>query len=287
MVSLVIILDLIFPASTFCATVTLKSGKKVEGRILEKTDQYIKIECDGSIIYYEHKYIAGIQGDNPADTATPQEGPSLKDANTYLKEGLEYGSEARFKEAEEAFRKGLETNSSEHNLQEALKIIDDLKNGTIGEEYAVYLFKGSSYLMNAQYQQAIAEFREAGKLKPDEPDLYYYLGVCNYQLGEYQEAVSYLKKALEIKADDEFYYYLGVSCYSLGQYQEAIANLRRALEINPNDADAYSVIGISNYLLGDIQQAREDLHKAQDLFKKQGDYLKSKDIEDFLGQLNG
>ncbi len=275
-IKLAIILNLFFPAGLFAESIVLKSGKIIEGKIIEETDQYVKIESEGRSLYYERKYIKSIEEDSPRPDGV----------NFYLKSGLKYGSQAKFQEAEEEFIKGLEINPSEHNLQETSKIIDDLKRGVIKEGYAVRLFKGSYYLMNAEYQPAITEFKEALKLNPDDPDLYYYLGVCNYSLEQHEEAITCLKKVAEIRLDGEVYYYLGASHYSLGQYPQAIAYMEKVLKINPDDAEAYSVIGTSRYLLGQMQPAKEAFHKAIGLFKNKGDYLKAVDIEEFLSKLN-
>ncbi|OGX16324.1 MAG: hypothetical protein A2166_04205 [Omnitrophica WOR_2 bacterium RBG_13_41_10] len=271
-------LSLLFTASNvFAETVTLKSGKKIDGTILEKTDQYIKLEVEGTPIYYELKYIQSIQ----EDKLEPQ------DALYYLKEGLRYGSEAKFKEAEEEFQKGLKINPSDYNLTEALKMVTDLKQGRINSDYAVYLFKGSRYLIDANYQGAIKEFQQALKLRPEDPDLNYYAGISYYSQEEYQNAIDYLRRAQEKKPDDdEINYYLGASHYSLDQYEDAINYLKKAVDINPDDAQAYAIIGASYYSLGQNEQAKENFNRAQQLFQKAGDYLKAKDIEDFLSGIN-
>lgn len=275
---LAIILNLFLPAALFAETIVLKSGKEMQGKIIEQTGQYVKIELnDGAQLYYERKYIKDIQEDAAS---------SPSDVNFYLKSGLKYGSEGKFKEAREEFKKGLAINSSGHNLEEALKIINDLESGKIKEEYAFHLFKGSHYLINAQYELALTEFKEALALNPADPELSYYLGVCDYSLGQYQEAIAYLEKAAETKADDEVYYYLGLSHYAQGQRPEAIAYMQKVLEINPQDAEAYSIIGSSKYLLGDIQEAKDAFFKAKELFREKGDYLKGLEIEELMGKLN-
>ena len=275
-IKLVIFFNLFLPAGLLAEGVVLKSGKKIEGRIVEQTGEYVKIESNGSPLYYERKYIASIEGDNLESA----------DINSYIKSGLQYGSQAKFKEAEEELKEGLKIYPSEHNLKEVSKIIDDLRKGLIREEYVLHWFKGSHNLINAQYQPAITEFKEALKLHPDDPDLYYYLGVCNYSLEQYEEAITDLKKVSGIKPNDEVYYYLGASHYSLGRYPEAIAYMKKVLEINPDDAEAYSIMGTSQYLSGEPKQAREALSKAIGLLKNKGDYLKAADIEEFLGKLN-
>ena len=102
---------------------------------------------------------------------------------------------------------------------------------------------------------------------------------------QYLDAIGYLKKAVEIKPNEEIYYYLGVCYYSLGHFPEAINYLTKTLEASPDDAEAYSIIGTSYYLSGQSQLARENLNKARELFQKNNDYLKAKDIEEFLGTM--
>ena len=284
---IIIMVSLLFTASNvFAETITLKSGKKIEGEILEKTNEYIKVKFDNKEVYYELKYIQSIE-ENKVEPSSKQPEPETQDAVYYLKEGLRYGSEAKFKEAAEEFQKGLKINPSDYNLKEALKMTNDLSQGRINSDYAVYLFKGSRYLMDANYQEAIKEFQQALKLQPEDPDLNYYLGTSYYSLEEYQNAIDYLHRAWEKKPDDdEINYYLGASHYSLANYEDAINYLKKAVDMNPDDAQAYAIIGASYYSLGQNEQAKENFSYAQQLFQKTGDYLKAKDIEDFLSGIN-
>jgi hypothetical protein len=59
--SRILALILIFiPALSFSETVRLKNGHVVEGKILEKTDRYIKIDLDGTTLTYYTEEIDGI-----------------------------------------------------------------------------------------------------------------------------------------------------------------------------------------------------------------------------------
>ena len=63
-----IILSILFLANTSMAEViTLKSGKMIKGKIIERIGDYIKVDCEGTEIYYENKYIQFIQEDKPAE----------------------------------------------------------------------------------------------------------------------------------------------------------------------------------------------------------------------------
>lgn len=285
MIKLIVILVLCFPVLLFADTVTLKSGKVIEGEILENNDQYIKIECKGKQVYYKHKYIESIEKTEPQIDLAEDE-ISSEDPNYYLKQGLRYGADAEFERAEEFFNKGLEEFPSDHNLKEALKVIEHLKAGKVEEGYVLSLFKGSDHIINQRYEDSIKEFKKALKIKPDDPDVNYYLGVSHYSLEQFPEAIGYLQKALGSQLDDEVYYYLGVAHYSLGQFQEAIEYLQKSLEISPDDAEAHSILGVCSHLSGRPEEARYNLKRAIELFKDQGDYLKAIEIEEFLNKLS-
>ena len=267
-------------------TVTLKSGKKIEGKIVEQTPEYIKIDSGQEQLYFKRSYIASIEGAADPAAAPAVEEAAVRDSKSYLKEGLKYAAGENFTEAESVFRQGLQANPGDHNLQEVLKMIEDLKGGKLEREYALCVFKGSDYLINGNFIQAAGEFEKGLKIKASDPDLYYYLGVSYFSAERFPEAIASLKQALGVQSgQDQVYLYLGLSHYSLGEYTQAIDNLRKDLELNPKDAEAYSVIGMSNFMLGQIQQARENLIKAKEIFRSQGDYLNSADIEDFLSKL--
>ena len=286
------LLSFYFMPAAFCETIILKSGKKIEGEILEQTGDYIKVGLDGSAVYFQRKYIQSIEAGNKIYTS---QAPSLvlqsevestsEDSAVYFKRGLEYASVGKFQEAEQAFRKGLGINQTDHNLNEIIKIIENLKNGKISKEYAIFLFKGSNFLLNGQYKEAVSEFDEALKLNSSNSDIYYYLGVCHYSLNDYAEAITNLKKSMEMEPDNpDLYYYLGTSNYSIGEFKEAANYLQKALEMSPNDGIVYSVLGLCNYALGQFEIAKQNLTKAKELLKAKGDYLKSLEVDEFLNK---
>jgi hypothetical protein len=58
----VLVTCLYFPISTFAETIGLKSGKTVEGKIIEKNDEYIKIDFQGVSLTYYNDEIESIDG---------------------------------------------------------------------------------------------------------------------------------------------------------------------------------------------------------------------------------
>ncbi len=85
-------------------------------------------------------------------------------------------------------------------------------------------------------------------------------------LGKLKEAVSYTRKAIEIKPDfAEGYSNLGNILTDLGKSQEAEISLRKAIEIKPDLADAHSNLGKSLQLLGKHEEAKKHWAKAVEL----------------------
>lgn len=63
---------LFFPAALFGEGILLKSGQKIEGKILERTDEYVKLEFQGAqLVYYNDEIAsveqAGASGQNPVN----------------------------------------------------------------------------------------------------------------------------------------------------------------------------------------------------------------------------
>ena len=58
----------------FSETVVLKNGQKVEGKITEKTDKYVKLEFEGVVLVYYNDEIASIEQDtaNNSGEVSPQ-----------------------------------------------------------------------------------------------------------------------------------------------------------------------------------------------------------------------
>jgi hypothetical protein len=65
------------PVSTFAETVVLKSGKTVEGKVVEKNDKYVKIDFQGVILTYFNDEIQSIEN----AVSSPVLSPSSKEAS--------------------------------------------------------------------------------------------------------------------------------------------------------------------------------------------------------------
>jgi hypothetical protein len=62
LIILLLLASLSFPALSFAETIILKSGQEIEGKVIEKTDKYIKIDFEGAQLTYFFDDIKTIDG---------------------------------------------------------------------------------------------------------------------------------------------------------------------------------------------------------------------------------
>ncbi len=119
-----------------------------------------------------------------------------------------------------------------------------------------HTFLGWALSHDGKYGEAITECLEAIKLDPDYGNPYNDIGVYYIEKGMYDEAIPYLKKAIEAKnyKNYEFAHFnLGRIYVIKGMYYKAREKFEKALEINPNYIPAaISLKILSQYLMKGI-----------------------------------
>jgi Flp pilus assembly protein TadD len=117
-----------------------------------------------------------------------------------------------------------------------------------------------------QFAEAIPEWKKTMALSPDEPKVYYNLGVCYAHLGQYDEAIPQFEKALQLHADDaDTNTNLAITLVKSGKPEEAIPHFQKALELRPGDAQSYSNLGGLMAESGQLEGAIAQFRKALDI----------------------
>ena len=120
-------------------------------------------------------------------------------------------------------------------------------------------------LSNKNPPEAIKCFDKSIELHED-AQFWFYKGIVIANLGEHEEAIYCLSKALETEYEfiqDWHYaawYQRGFSLYELDEYEEAIVCFDKAIEIDPNMEEAWTGKGKSLLELGQIDESDECLY---------------------------
>lgn len=181
---------------------------------------------------------------------------------------------------------------------EALEILHSINESSPTYPQAL-LVEADYYMLNELPEVSLQKLEEANNLLPNEPvilfalaEVYYTisdfdhainyyeglvesgydelagtlisgrLGDAHLMIGDYQEAVFYLKEALTIKDDPEIYFQLGFAYIAQEEYEKAIDSLNRAKLLDPTLIGVYVLLSNAYEYLQKFEKALEILEEA-------------------------
>ncbi len=119
---------------------------------------------------------------------------------------------------------------------------------------------------NKDYRSELSIWEDTAAKMPGNDRPYFNLGAAMGSRGQFDEAITQYRKALEINPNfAEAYNNLGAALASRGQFDEAIASCRKALAIEPNNADFYSNLGMALAGAGRMDDAVAEYRMAVEL----------------------
>ena len=130
---------------------------------------------------------------------------------------------------------------------EAKKAVDELKKNPspAKKKEAVIVFnedfeKGEELFLLNKPEEAIVYFEKALTSENVDPNVYVYLGVCYYQIENYDKSIAVCVQGLSKDTTDHkvLAYNAGNSCYAIGNYMRADASYAIALKEDANYAPA-------------------------------------------------
>ncbi len=123
--------------------------------------------------------------------------------------------------------------------------------------------RGLAYKNLGDYPQAMKDFDEAIRIKPEYAEAYYNRGLAHKALGNAGQAIADYSRAIRIKPNmAEAYNNRGNAYGESGDCNQALMDFNAALEINPSFAEAYMNRGNAYNCLGNYQQAIDDYGRA-------------------------
>ncbi len=137
-------------------------------------------------------------------------------------------------------RTALRNQQDPKNIQAAITLFDDAIKKDPGFALAYTGMADASLFMYREKkdrfwsEKALASAQQAERLNEKLPEVHFSLGTVYAAVGQTAQAISELKRALEIAPNsDEAYRRLGRAYAATGQKDEAIKALQKAVEINP------------------------------------------------------
>jgi tetratricopeptide (TPR) repeat protein len=125
---------------------------------------------------------------------------------------------------------------------------------------------GNVLAKSRRIDEAITQYEKAVELKPDFAEAQNNLGSALSVRGQNDQAIVHYRKALEIKPDYvEAYYSLGNALAKSQRFDEAITQYEKALELKPDYAEAQSNFGLALAMLGRFDQAIAHYRKALEI----------------------
>jgi tetratricopeptide (TPR) repeat protein len=128
---------------------------------------------------------------------------------------------------------------------------------------------GAALAKKGQMDEALRQFQEAVRLKPDYADAHHNLGVALAKKGQMDEAIRQFQEALRLKPDfAAARKNLDVMLADKGQMDEAIRQYQEAIRLQPDYAEAHNNLGLALAKKGQIDEAislfQEALHLKPD-----------------------
>jgi adenylate cyclase len=128
-------------------------------------------------------------------------------------------------------------------------------NDSVGSPHSLL---GYIYLLNRQYEKAVAEVEQAVALSPNDADARAHMANIFNFVGKREEAINLSKQAIRLNPFPQSYYFsfLGDALCLAGQYEEAIKAYKKALHLNPKDSLSKPGLAVAYSLLGREEEAR-------------------------------
>ena len=119
---------------------------------------------------------------------------------------------------------------------------------------------GLVYILTKRAAQGIAECEHALALDRNLASAHSLIGFGKIFIGRAEETEAHIAEALRLSPRDTMAYtwmfYAGLAKFQLGSYEQAVAWFRRAIEANRNYPDAYFQLAAALAQLGRLDEAR-------------------------------
>ena len=118
---------------------------------------------------------------------------------------------------------------------------------------------------NGFNEEALSNLKYLSKYFPEDPQIWYNLGIQYEKVKDFKNAKKAYEKAIEISPQDDFFYNYGETLVELCEWDEAISAFQIVLRNNQNDANSNFNLGLCYFRKEEINLATDYLQKAVEL----------------------
>ncbi len=132
--------------------------------------------------------------------------------------------------------------------------------------YLAYSKRGLALAESGRLEEAVMDYEQVLRDRPDFAPLRVYTGILYYRLGRYNEAIQEFQTAVTLDpADGEAHRDLGIMYYNQGRNMAALQEFSTAIQLQPDSIEGHFGLGNVLYLEGDFGAAIEHYQKVLDL----------------------
>ncbi len=119
----------------------------------------------------------------------------------------------------------------------------------------------TAHLFKKQHAEAIAVARRWVELEPSNADAYMTLAGALHFAGENEQVIALVETAMRLNPFYPFFYphYIGLANFAMGRYGEAVAALERAIALNPDVLWPHVFLAACYGQLGKRMRAQEQV----------------------------
>lgn len=142
--------------------------------------------------------------------------------------------------------------SPRHIRGELPLTLDNAQQAQLG----ISLEKAFRFVQHGKYERAVGLYEKVLVVLPENPDIYYNLGIAYYGMGRLDDAIRMSKKAIAYKQlDAGIHYNLGVMYGEYGMWEDAVREYRKVIKQDTNHTKAYYNLGLAYGRMGEWQSA--------------------------------
>lgn len=147
-----------------------------------------------------------------------------------------------------------------------------IRNSRQGPALAAALCsKGSRLTIQGEYEEALTYFKKAAEASPDDPDAWYGLGSCYVGLDRPDEAIAAYKRPIEQDPDNESAHFILAMYYkTIGQFEQVIPTLLEVIRIDPANLRAQFELGRA---YGELDRTGEQIKTFKEILDHQPDHI--------------